>query len=140
LGVEDADPEEYRRRYGNELKQSHEIPNVCPEPYPRPSQPTPAPCNRQSTARVQTPPAQCGCKPQAPPTLRIPTPRIPTPPQQQSCGCPQIQRNPTPQPSLCGGACGNFASQTPQLEGDVDALRLVDLDRHGLSQYKKFVQ
>jgi hypothetical protein len=48
LGVVRADPEEYVRKYGAELKQSHEIPQLCQEsscgcqkrqPTPRP--PTP---------------------------------------------------------------------------------------------------
>ena len=67
LGVQEACPEEYVRRYGSELKQSCEMPTLC----------------------------QCQ--------------------QQQQCGCEN-----------------NFG--LPELEGDVDALRRVDLERYGLGE------
>jgi hypothetical protein len=70
LGVENADPQEYRNRYGHELKQPCEVPSLCP-------------CIK---------------------------------PPQQDCGCEQ------------------------ELVGDVHALRLVDLERNGLGNYRKYVQ
>jgi hypothetical protein len=53
LGVVDADPEEYVRRYGPELKRREDIPNLCPSCPPR--QPTPAPAPAPA-------PQQCGCQ------------------------------------------------------------------------------
>ena len=70
MGVERADPEEYRRKY-NDLRNASDIPNLC---------------------------------------------------QDGACQQAQQQQN--------GGL---------ELEGDVEALRLVDLDRHGLGEYRRFL-
>ncbi len=56
LGIVDADPEEYRRRYAPELKQASEIPDLCPTCPALPAAPTPAP----ATPAPATP-APCGC-------------------------------------------------------------------------------
>ena len=108
LGVVDADPEEYRRQYGSELKQACEIPNLCQGnacPAPAPRLPTPPP-----------PTPQCGCQ--------APTPRLPTPPACNTCG----QRD------------QGRVSSLPELEGDVDALRRVDLEANGLGGYRRYFQ
>lgn len=75
LGVEDADPEEYERQYGADLKDESELPEV-----------------------------ECGCAPQA---------------------CP-------------GGAAAS-EDGVPELEGDLAALKRVDLEKYGLEAYKKFL-
>ena len=71
LGVVDADPEEYRRQYGTELKQASELPNLC---------------------------------------------------QDDSCQAPAVQEG------------------VLELEGDVDALRRVDLEKNGLADYRRYFQ
>jgi len=114
LGTVDADPEEYRRQYGSELKQACEIPQLCQNNQCQQRQPTP---------RQPTPQQQCGCQ------SRQPTPRQPTP------------RAPTPACNTCGNSQSRAASTLPELEGDVDALRRVqNLSQHGLGGYKRYFQ
>jgi hypothetical protein len=116
LGTINADPEEYRRQYGNELKQKCELPNLCCELKPE-CPPEPAPAKPCCPPRQATP--QC-----RQPTPRQPTPRQPTP------------RQPTPQCGACNGAQSRASSGVPELEGDVQALQLVDLEANGLAQYR----
>jgi len=73
LGVVDADPEEYRRRYGSELKKACEIPDLCCSQPPHVPSPAPScpPTPRCAPARQQTP--------------RRPTPRQATP-AASACG------------------------------------------------------
>lgn len=115
LGVENADPEEYIRRYGSELKQACEMPQLCQCEQP-PRNPTP-----QQQCRQPTPQQQC---------------RQPTP--QQQCQAP---RQPTPKPAAnnCNSCSQSRASNLPELEGDIDALRRVDLEKYGLGGYRRFL-
>jgi hypothetical protein len=132
LGVVNADPEEYIRQYGNELKDACDMPALCCEIKPTNlPQPAPAkPCGQ--------PEQRCGPAP----VQRQPTPRQPTP--QQSCGprqsTPAPQRQPTPAQTGCGdcksGSQSRAGSALPELEGDVQALRLVNLEANGLAQYR----
>ena len=83
LGVVDADPEEYVRQYGCELKRPEDIPQLC---------------------------------------------------QNGGCGGNGLQRSAT-------WAASSFsrAGDVLRLEGDVDALRRVDLAAEGLSDYARFL-
>ena len=79
LGVVDADPEEYIRRYGNELKDASQLPSEC-----------------QNSAQIDD-------------------------------NGNQVVRRVT--------AAESHQSDLPELEGEVEALRLVDLNRFGLQAY-----
>jgi len=104
LGVVAADPEEYVRRFGAELKPASEIPNLCERPQ---LAPTPLPA----------PPAPCGCQQ-----------------QQEALVAPE-------QPIVVSAsAVYGAASALPELEGDVEALRRVDLEANGLGAYRRYIQ
>jgi hypothetical protein len=113
LGVVDADPEEYRRRYGEELKQANEIPDLCPTCPPR--QPTPAPA-------VIVPVQQCGCQQQ----------------QQQVSAVVEQQASPVPEQRAASRAASRAGGDL-ELEGEVEALRRVDLEAAGLADYARFL-
>ena len=124
LGVVDADPEEYCRRFGKELKKTHELP-TCGQQQPQPQN---VPTTITSAyARLCQP--QCNnCSSHYPGDQRI-----------------FHQQHPS---NNCSVHYGNqyramershLAGSMPSLEGDVDALRLVDLNRHGLQSYSNYV-
>jgi hypothetical protein len=67
LGVVDMDPEEYCRRYGNELLQSHQLPSCdCKQPAPAPA-PAPAPPVLQPVPVVKSSSFCCRSQPPSPP-------------------------------------------------------------------------
>jgi hypothetical protein len=111
LGVVNADPEEYVRRYGPELKQRQEIPDLCPSCPPQ----APEPCPCQEPAPLPTPLPCNACQ------------------QQVSYSTAAIAA-----PALSRAA--SITGQLPELEGDVDALRRVNLEQYGLSSYRRYIQ
>jgi len=104
LGVVDADPEEYVRKYGPELKSACEIPQLCPSCPPPPPPPAPA------------------CPPPPPPPCPCAAPPSP-PPAPRPCPCPSARAS----------------APLPELEGDVFALRQVNLEAHGLAAYRRYL-
>lgn len=149
LGVTQADPNEYVRRYGPELKQPCEMPNpICPscvQPCPQPcSQPCPQPCAPQ--------PCGCGQAIEAPPTPIVEVTAHPVVPQlalvpsgrlvRSTSFASVIHPQPTPQVSLApASACSTC--NVAALVGDVHALRVLDqrggLEKYGLEEYRKFL-
>lgn len=83
LGTVQADPEEYLRKYGHELKDDSELPD-------------------------------CGDAPSG----------------QGQCGVGGAVRRAT-----TGGA-----DDLPELEGDIQALKLVNLEKYGLGAYRRYLQ
>jgi hypothetical protein len=130
------------------LKQNVDVPQLyqesnrgCQYREPTPRPPT------QRLPTPQAPDQSCGCQYREPtprpPTQRLPTPQAPD----QSCGCqyreptprPPTQRLPTPQ-ATSFGSVRRQQSYSPILVGDVEALKLVDLDKYGLGHYRKYIQ
>ena len=136
LGVVDADPEDYMRRYGGSLLQRHELPS-CE-------------CGKRE---VSSPPPQASSNITTVNFCSSGDSRTPPPNFQYEIGQPRTIMS-------VSGATIRAASSTassnnrcqvhfggdsrsdvniahfevPELEGDVGALKLVDLERHGLQQ------
>jgi hypothetical protein len=114
LGVVNADPEEYVRRYGNELRQPNQIPDLCPSSPPQ--QPEPCPC--QEPAPLPTPTPCNVCNQQQAVSYSVAAPA-------------QISRAQLSRAASTG--------PLPELEGDVDALRRVNLEQYGLSGFRRYI-
>ena len=140
LGVVEADPEDYIRRFGAELKQPHELPTceahhrtVSTHEVKKVEVAAPVTLSTHSHHHCC-----CNCN-------------------HHHCNCGNTNVRPAVQEvvhttTAAATVCPvhNYASHNylrnnaattsyVELEGDIDALRLVDLDKHGLSAYKNVV-
>jgi hypothetical protein len=130
LGVMDADPEDYCRRYGNELKQASELPTCEPEQSQQKCTNCSIHCptnqNRMASASAAS----------------IASVRDNRCPIHFGNGS-QYQNHGQQSRSHFTDSMPDINSSVPELEGDLQALKLVDmaaLDRHGLSEYKNYLQ
>jgi hypothetical protein len=138
LGVCNANPEEYIRQFGCELKQPCEIPDIC-----QTCPPAPAPvCCPAPVVQVEVNPCNPCCEPAA---VVCQAPQVTTY-TTQTTACPlplqpvrRLFRSSSVSSFVVRSAAPARLSSNVQLVGDSDALRLVDLEANGLAEYRRFL-
>ena len=176
LGVVDADPEDYRRRFGADLKQSHDLPTCVSQAVSRAASNATSVVSTSTSVSFTTQQQPVYVAPQ--PTYSAPQPTYSS--LQPTYSAPQPTYS-APQPTYTASTNSSYVAQSPcnntvnsgqgapvakvpngnctvqefsqylassnhsavnavpELEGEVNALRLVDLNRHGLQQYSNYV-